>query len=145
MTALTQTEINDFATKWYHNLDIHVPLEDYKSLLVDEALTLQFPEGTFTGFDGFREWYEPVIRKFFDEVHTIKEVTLTSVAEEYAYVKVIVNWQASIWNPPSPKSERIVLDAYQTWKVVRSRITQEPVIATYIVDSIKYAEGSAKL
>lgn len=145
MTALSQTEINDFAAKWYHNLDIHVPLEDYKSLLVDEGLTLQFPEGTFTGFDGFSQWYERVIRLFFDEVHTIKEVTLTSVSEEYVYVKVVVNWQASIWNPPAPKSERIILDAYQTWKVVRSPVSQQPVIATYIVDFMEYAEGSAKL
>lgn len=145
MTALTQTEIEEFAAKWYRKLDVHASLEDYKSLLAEEGLELQFPEGTFTGFDGFGQWYERVIRLFFDEVHTLKEVTLTSVSPEKADVKVVVNWQASTWNPPAPKSERIILDAYQTWVLVRSPVSQQPVIATYIVDSMEYAPGSAKL
>lgn len=67
------------------------------------------------------------------------------IQDNSADVKVIVNWQASIWNLPAPKSERIVLDAYQTRVVKRSRKTQKPVIQVYIVDSMEYTEGSARL
>ena len=35
-------------------------------------------------------------------------------------VKVVVNWQASVWEPPSPKSKLLHMDAFQTWEVVRS-------------------------
>jgi len=145
MEALTQSEINQLATTWYQNLDRHVPLEDYKPLLIEQGLELTFPEGKFTGFEGFTQWYEQVIRLFFDEVHTLKEVSLATVSEEKAEVKVVVNWQASRWNPPAANSERIILDAYQTWVIARSRLTQKPVIATYIVDSMEFAPNSAQL
>ncbi len=145
LTPLTETEVKKFAVEWYEKLDVHAPLEHYIPLLANEGLEMQFPEGTFTGFEGFESWYKNVIGIFFDEVHTLKEVNLMSVSHEKANVKVIVNWQASIWNPPAPKSERIILDAYQTWVLKRSPKTQKPVIATYIVDSMEYAEGSAKL
>jgi hypothetical protein len=51
----------------------------------------------------------------------------------------------SVWKQPAAKSERIILDAYQTWEVIRSPKTQKPVVLTYIVDSLDYAEVSAKL
>ena len=142
---LTEAEVEKFAAEWYQKLDVHAPAEDYISLLAKEGLEMQFPEGTFRGFEGFKSWYENVTGIFFDEVHTLKKVRLISVSQKQANVEIIVNWQASIWNPPAPKSERIVLDAYQTWVVKRSSKTQKPVIATYVVDSMKYAEGSAKL
>jgi hypothetical protein len=86
-----------------------------------------------------------VICLFFDEVHTVKEVKLTSVSDDKTEVKVVVRWEASRWNPPSPNSERIILDAYQTWVLKRSPVTQKPMIAIYIVDSLDYAEGSVRL
>jgi hypothetical protein len=141
---LTENEIQEFAADWYRKLDVHAPLEEYIPLLAEEV-EMRFPEATVTGFEGFKGWYERVIEIFFDEIHTLKEVKLTSVNGENADVKVVVNWQASVWKPPAPKSERIVLDAYQTWVVKRSPKTQKPVISLYVVDSLDYAEGSAKL
>ena len=91
-----------------------------------------------------KDWYERVTNLFFDEVHTLKEVKVKSSGNEVT-VKVVVKWEASIWNPPAPSSERIILDAYQTWIVERSAKTQKPAIKTYIVDSLDYYEGSAKL
>jgi len=59
-------------------------------------------------------------------------------------VKVVVQWEASVWNAPEANSKRIVLDAYQTWDV---KINSEDrlVVSKYTVDEIKYHEGSAKL
>jgi len=43
-------------------------------LLADADLEMVFPEATEKGHAGFEHWYERVIRIFFDEVHTVKEV-----------------------------------------------------------------------
>lgn len=147
VVSLTEAEIKQLASEWYLKLDVHAPLEEYVPFLIEEGLEMRFPEATVYGFDGFKDWYERVVRIFFDEVHTLKEVKITpseNSANE-ANVKVVVKWEASVWKAPAAKSERIVLDAYQTWIVKRSPATQKPVIATYIVDSLDYAAGSAKL
>lgn len=144
LAPLTESEIKQMAADWYRKLDVHVPLEEYIPLLAEQGLEMRFPEVTAYGFDAFKDWYERVINIFFDEVHTLKEVKVTSSGNEVT-VKVVVKWEASIWNPPAPSSERIILDAYQTWIVERSAKTQKPVIKTYIVDSLDYYEGSAKL
>ncbi|MEH2181614.1 hypothetical protein [Nostoc sp.] len=144
VAPLTAAEINQLAVDWYLKLDVHAPLEEYIPFLAEENLEMRFPEATVYGFDGFKDWYDRVIRIFFDEVHTLKQVSVQLSGEE-ANVQVIVKWEASVWNPPAAKSQRIVLDAYQTWIVKRSPNTGKPVVATYIVDSLSYYEGSARL
>lgn len=145
VTPLAYSEIRDFTADWYSKLDVHAPVEEYAPLLANEELELRFPEGTFTGFEGFKDWYNNVIGIFFDEVHTVKKVEPKPIANDQLEVKVVVKWEASIWNPPAAKSDRIILDAYQTWIVERSFKSEKPVILTYIVDSLEYYEGSAKL
>jgi hypothetical protein len=145
LAPLTESEIQGFAADWYHKLDIHAPLEEFIPLLAEDGLKMVFPEATVEGFAGFKGWYERVIGIFFDEVHTLKEVKATSISNEKADVKVVVKWEASVWKPPAPKSERIILDAYQTWVMTRSSTTNQPVIQIYVVDSLDFAEGSATL
>ena len=62
-----------------------------------------------------------------------------------ANVHVVVEWHASVWNAPAANSARIQLDADQTWVVKRSEKTGKAVIATYIVNALKYHENSARL
>lgn len=145
LAPLTYSEVKEFAADWYSKLDDHAPAEEYAAFLAEEGLELRFPEGTFTGFDGFKEWYQNVTGIFFDEVHTLKKVEPKLKDNEQLEVKVVVKWEASTWEPPAAKSERIILDAYQTWIVERSPKTEKPVIVTYIVDSMEYYEGSARL
>jgi hypothetical protein len=144
LAPLTQTEIAEMAADWYRKLDVHAPLEEVFTFLAEDGLEMRLPEVTLTGFDGFTDWYERVVRVFFDEVHTVKEVNAI-ISDDTASVKVVVNWQASVWKPPAANSERIMLNAYQTWIVKRSLNTGKPVIQTYIVDSLDYQEGSAQL
>ncbi|BAY94486.1 MULTISPECIES: nuclear transport factor 2 family protein [unclassified Tolypothrix] len=144
LAPLTQPEILEFAKAWYRKLDIHVPVDEYAPLLASDV-ELRFPEATVKGFEGYSGWYDRVINIFFDEVHTVKEVTVKSATAEKADVQVVVKWEASVWKAPAATSERIVLDAYQTWEVKRSPETNKPVISVYIVDELKYYEGSATL
>jgi hypothetical protein len=141
---LNTAEIQELALNWYRKLDVHAPLVELLPLLAEEGLAMVFPEATLRGQAEFEGWYEGVIRIFFDEVHTVKSVEST-INGDRADVKVIVHWEASVWNPPAAASKRISLDAYQTWVVTRSSKTEQPVVLTYTVDKLVYDEGSATL
>lgn len=139
---LTNESITALADNWYKKLDVHAPMVELLPLLADEELEMVFPEATITGWAGFEGWFQRVIRIFFDEVHTLKEVTST-VQGDQAEVKVVVQWEASVWNAPEATSKRIVADAYQTWQVKLKG--EKLVITRYEVDDLKYHEGSATL
>jgi len=141
---LTEAEVQQFAADWYRALDVHAPMVDLLPMIAGDDLEMQLPEGVRRGNAGFEEWYQTVIRLFFDESHAVKEAKLTSTGDP-ADVSVVVNWQASRWNPPAAQSDRINADAYQRWVVRRSAETGKPEIVTYIVDDLKYLEGSAEL
>ena len=94
-------------------LDRHVDLDVALRYLVDDGPGDAFPRGHGPrGHAGFADWYKAVTNRFFDEVHTVTSVDVTSTRRRHgANVKVVVNWQAKIWNPPAPKSEWLGFDA----------------------------------
>lgn len=140
---LTQQSIQSLAEAWYKKLDVHAPMVELLPLIADEELEMVFPEATIYGHAGFEGWFQRVIRIFFDEVHTVKKVE-SDINGSSAIVKVIVHWEASVWNAPEANSKRIMLDAYQTWEV--KQLTDERIVITkYTVDQLQYADGSATL
>ena len=142
--SLSEQELHDFAVEWYRALDVHKPAAEVLTMVAEDA-EFEFPEITTHGHREFVDnWYEVVIRRFFDEVHTVKEV-VPSGAGDRKDVKVVVNWQAKVWDPPEPNSKWLGMDAYQTWQVRRSPTTGRPVIVRYVVDDLVLMEGSATL
>jgi hypothetical protein len=145
LTAPSANEVRELAADWYHKLDVHAPLVDLLPLVSKDAV-MKFPEATLRGLADFEGWYERVIRIFFDEVHTVKSVQLGAPKGNSAVtVQVVVHWEASVWNPPAHKSQRIKLDAYQTWVVARDEKSERAVITQYTVDKLVYDADSAKL
>lgn len=142
--GLTESGIRTMVADWYRALDRHVDLDEALRYLTDDGLEMRFPETTARGQAGFADWYKAVTNRFFDEVHTVSSVDITSIADDRADVKVVVNWQASIWNPPSPKSQWLGFDAFQTWELVAGP-DGSAQIKTYIVDALKPMPGSASL
>jgi len=140
---LTKEAIVEFATDWYKKLDVHVPMVEILPMLADKELEMVFPEVTIYGYAGFEGWFQKVIRLFFDEVHTVKVVEPV-ITGDTATVKVVVQWEASMWNAPEAYSKRIVTDAYQTWEM-KINDAGTLVITKYVVDGLKYHEGSATL
>ncbi|MFD6986430.1 nuclear transport factor 2 family protein, partial [Streptomyces sp. NPDC059956] len=96
---LTEDAIRAFAEKWYVALDQHVQ-PDQVLALITEDLEFKVPEDTFLGHQGFGRWYEAVTNRFFDEVHTVTKVEPV-IEGDRAIVRVLVNWQAKIWDPPA--------------------------------------------
>jgi hypothetical protein len=141
---LTAKAIKDMAVAWYKKLDVHAPMVEILPMLADKGLKMKFPEATLKGQAAFEGWYQGVIRIFFDEEHGVRSVK-PKIKGNKAKVKIVVRWAASRWRPPAAYSDRIVLDAYQTWEVKLNKATGLPVVTTYIVDKIVYAKGSAKL
>lgn len=142
--ALSREEIEAFVVEWYHKLDIHAPTEDLLPLVAAEGLEMQFPEGLIKGAEGFRRWYDGVIRIFFDEQHTVTRVDISWQAGR-ALVDVVVNWQARRWRPPAPRSEWLGFDADQQWEMIRSPSSGRPVIRRYVVKELKPMPGSTPL
>ncbi len=142
-TALTETMIRHAVARWYRALDRHDELPDVLPYLTDDELEMRFPETTVRGHAGFKGWYDTVIRKFFDEEHTVKSVDVELHGPTTATARVLVNWQARVWEPPEPQSHWLGFDAYQTWEI---RLKNgEPVVETYSVDFFDPMPGSAKL
>ena len=140
----SEQALHDFAVEWYRALDVHKPAAEVLTMVAEDA-EFQFPEITTHGHREFVDnWYEVVIRRFFDEVHTVKEV-VPAGAGDRKDLKVVVNWQAKVWDPPEPNSKWLGMDAYQTWQVRRSPTTGRPVIVRYVVDDLVLMEGSATL
>jgi hypothetical protein len=144
MADLTEKEIADLADRWYKALDVHAPIEELYGMLLDDGNEMLWPEGPTHGHKEFKGWYDRVTRLFFDEVHTITKVE-SRIDGESADVEVVVNWQATTWNPPEPKSTWLGFDAYQTWQVVRSPEHGGAVIKRYAVDKLDPMEGSPGL
>jgi hypothetical protein len=140
---LTKETIEKLAIDWYHKLDVHAPMVELLPMLIDDGLEMVFPEATVYGYAGFEGWFQRVIRIFFDEVHTVKTVE-SIIKGDSASVKVVVKWEASVWNAPEAYSKRITMDAYQTWEVIAGK-DGTPQITKYTVDDLKYYEGSATL
>ena len=146
LAPLNKAEVEKIVKDWYLKLDVHAPMVEVLPMLASEGLEMQFPEAILHGHAEFEGWYQGVIRIFFDEVHTMKELNITlSEDKKQADVKLVVYWEASRWNPPAAKSERLMFDALQTWVIRRSPETGLPVIVTYIVDGLNPMEGSAEL
>lgn len=141
--TLNEAAVKALAQKWYRLLDVHAPMVDVLPLLADQP-EMVFPEVTLNTLAGFEGWFQRVIRIFFDEVHTLKVCDVTICGDE-ARVKIVVEWQASVWNPPEAASKRIKLDADQDWTVRVSPRTGELVVSRYVVNGLTYHPGSAKL
>jgi hypothetical protein len=136
LAPLTEPEVRQLVTHWFHLLDIHAPVEAFLAIVADEGIEFRFPEVTVTDKAGLRQWYQQVIQTYFDEVHEPKEVTITTQGDR-ATIKSLTQWQESTWNPPAPKSERLTFLARHTWGVKRSDTTGQPVLVTYVVDSLE--------
>lgn len=143
MKSLEHPELWAFAADWYRKLDEHVPAGEIAPMVADDV-EFHLPEGVLHGRAEFQRWYEGVIALFFDEVHTLRSVAAVSTSDG-AEVKVVVNWQARRWRPPSPRSQWIGFDAYQTWLVVRHPSFGYPTIKRYAVDDLPPMPGSPPL
>jgi hypothetical protein len=141
--TLTDKAIHQFTVAWYEALDRHDALTDVLTMLVNDGLEMRFPEVTSYGHKGFTEWYAAVTTRFFDEVHTVREVKPISLSPKEAEVSVVVNWQAKMHEGQTAKSSWLGFDAYQTWTVVAG--PNGPQIKVYTVDKLDPMPGSASL
>jgi hypothetical protein len=144
LQPLTEAEVRELVEVWYKKLDVHAPMVECLPMLAEDELEMHFPEGMLKGQGAFEGWFQTVIRIFFDEIHTLKELNI-DLDGDTANVKLVVNWQARRWKAPAANSEWLGFDAYQTWVVKRSAKSGRAVITNYVVDSLDPMEGSVAL
>lgn len=141
---LDERVIRDTVAEWYRALDRHDDITLVLPYLVDDGLVMVFPEATMYGHEGFREWYDAVTHRFFDEEHTVRSVRVAPAADGSAELEVVVNWQARIWDGPAPRSTWLGFDASQTWTVVPGP-DGGPQVSRYVVDALAPMPGSGSL
>lgn len=141
---LTETNVRQFVLNWFHELDIHAPVEKLLPALATEGLTVRLPETTLYSHADFIDWYERVTHTFFDEVHEMKSLQI-NISSEQADVLLVVNWQAHIWNAPAPNSQWLGFDATQRWIVKASPDASQLIVTTYIVEELAPMPGSPNL
>jgi hypothetical protein len=145
---ITQEQIDAIVSAWYQALDFHVPIAEIYSLLADEDLNMQFPDGDIRDYDSFKVWYDRVTNIFFDENHFVNSVVIADNNGDSVVLDIVVGWQASWWEPPDAKSKRVSMDATQRWTVRRSEKNPfglEIVSYNATVAPFKYAPGFAWL
>ena len=62
-----------------------------------------------------------------------------------AEVKLVVNWQARIWEPPDAYSKWEGVYAHQNWVIERNPITGKPGISRYAVNKFESMAGPLKI
>lgn len=144
LTRISETEVRQLVTDWFVKLDVHAPVEEMLPMLAKVTLVMQLPEVTLHRLDEFKAWYDRIVHTFFDEVHTMQSLDITTRSEQ-AEVQLVVRWEASRWNAPAPNSERLAFDAAQRWVIKRSLDTNNLVIDTYIVDELTPLAGFPNL
>jgi ketosteroid isomerase-like protein len=145
MAIATESELRSYAVDWYAALDRHADVETLLPLLADQELQMRFPEGVQKGHAGFRNWYRTVTNRFFDEAHELKQFAVTRSDSTGAEVRLVVNWQAKIWDPPEARSVWIGFDADQTWELQTSPADGSLKMTRYIVNSLDPMPGSPSL
>jgi hypothetical protein len=147
MSNIPEKQIRDFVAAWYQALDFHLPIEQVYPLLAADGLKMAFPDGDISDPASFKVWYDRVTNLFFDENHFVNEVKITPDGDCYV-LDIIVGWQASWWEAPSPKSKRVSMDATQRWIVrptKRNPHGLEIMFYNATVEPFKYAPGFARL
>src|SRR4051794_17229840 len=118
IAPLTEAEVKRLVADWYRGLDVHAPTVEMLPMLTEQGLEMRFPEATLRGLAEFDGWYNGVVRIFFDEAHTVEKLEVALSADKLqAQVKLVVLWEASRWKAPAARSERLGMDAAQTWVV----------------------------
>lgn len=145
MDNATEAELRSYTAGWFAALDRHADVETLLPLLADQELEMHFPEGVQKGHAGFRAWYRTVTSRFFDEVHELKQFAVTRSDHAGAEVRLVVSWQAKVWDPPQPRSVWIGFDASQTWELRTSPARGGLEMTRYIVNSLDPLPGSPPL
>jgi ketosteroid isomerase-like protein len=145
MVIATESQLRSYAADWFTALDRHADVETLLPLLADQELEMHFPEGVQKGHAGFRTWYRTVTSRFFDEVHDLKQFAVTRSDSTSAEVRLIVNWQAKIWDPPRPRSTCIGFNASQTWELRNSPANGGLKMTRYIVNALDPMPGFPSL
>src|SRR6202167_220248 len=107
MVNATESELRSYAVDWFAALDRHAGVETLLPLLADQELEMHCPEGVEKGHAEFCTWYHTVTSRFFDEAHELKQFAVTRSDSTGAEVRLVVNWQAKIWDPPEPQRDLI--------------------------------------
>lgn len=138
---LSEEEVRNVILKWGRLFDEHAPIADFLPLVAEEGFEIRFRDQVWRGLQGLEE-HKEVKRQFFDEKHIYQSIEVT-LLEDRAEVAEVMIWEASHWQAPAPRSERIIGTFHHDWVFIRSPRTGLPVILTHEAVSVEWKPGFA--
>ena len=139
LPTISEKEVRDLAKNFYQLLDQHANVAECLEYLYADSTRfhMKFPNGTIINSDQFNEWYLDTTKKYFDEVHQLKQInSITQMDSGRLSLDVTIHWEASTWNAPEATSNRLVADVQQSWTVTRCTSSYKPLFETYVVNNI---------
>lgn len=138
--------LHDTVVRWFRALDRHAGVDEVLTFIDGDGFEMRvaMPDGTQQvrrGLDGFRDWYAEVTSRFFDEEHTVRDVEVRRTGTDIV-VRVRVNWQTRVWDPPAAHSCWLGFEAHQTWDLHLDP-GGRPRIRRYVVHSLDPMPGSS--
>lgn len=148
MAPITSEQIRTLATRFYQIIDNHEDISNFISVLsVDNAdYKIILPGVELNDHDSTDAWYNRMIGGYFNGSHMIYSVDVESATEDTAIAKIVLIWTASIWKPPSPKSESVNILTYTTWTVHKASEggVEGLKVLSYGIDRLDYAPGTTQ-
>lgn len=148
MAPITADQVRELGIRFYEIIDNHEEINNFVDVLDIEnpGYKIILPGVELNDRASTDSWYNRMIGGYFNGSHMIYSVDLESSSEETAVAKIVLIWSASVWNPPSPKSQSVNILTYTTWtvtKVPEGGVGGLKVLA-YEIDRLDFAPGTSQ-
>ncbi len=138
---LSEAEVRQIIITWGRLWDEHAPIADFLPLVAEEGFEIRFRGQVWRGISGLED-HKELKRQFFDERHIFESISVTPT-EDGAEAADVMIWEASHWQAPAARSERIIGTFHHSWVFIRSPRTGLPVILIHEAVANEWNPGFA--
>lgn len=121
----TTEEVKAFVSRWFSLFERRAPVEEAMALVVPEGLEMTFPGSSVKSGDEFRKWYGKSIAWKEQTTHQFELLEVKPSGAE-TQVSLTVRWSSG-----PPAKPNLVVATKQSWVLVRSGRTGQPLIKVY--------------
>ena len=140
MDPINKEDVKQLIHEWGRLQDDHASLSVFLSIITENGFEIRIGDCVLKGAAGLKE-LQGIKQPFFDESHIYNSIDVTTVSDDQAEAKSVVQWEASVLEAQAPRSKRLKAIIHHSWLIKRSSKTGKPVIAHLIVDSFQYLPG----
>ncbi|RKH12582.1 hypothetical protein D7V97_08065 [Corallococcus sp. CA053C] len=140
---ISKEQVSQFAQAWFDLLSVHAPVERILPMIADRDLEMVFPERTLRSHEDFKDWYVQVGKAYAGQVHVIERIEPHEGPDARGPADGVAVDVTVVWSVTRvADGKRLTLRSRQTWQLMPSEKTQQPVILRYRIHSLGDASAS---